>query len=123
MDDAIDTAFPANPASLRLAREAVADFDDVDEETAAALKVIVTELLSNAIQHGGSETDVRLSVERRGDLVRVVVTDRGRGFTAQYGKHDRVGGGGLALIQAVASRFGVTRACGETEAWAEIDLA
>ena len=108
---------------MRLAREAVASFDDVDEETAGALKIIVTELLSNAIQHGESDTEVRLLLERRGDVVRVVVTDGGRGFTSQYDKHDRVGGGGLALIQAVASRFGVTRAHGETQAWAEIDLA
>ena len=76
-------------------------------------------MLGNAILHGdtGPDAEVRLYVEKRPKLVRVVVSGRGRGFVAHYEKQDRVGGAGLALIQAVSSRFGVTRAQGQTQAW------
>jgi anti-sigma regulatory factor (Ser/Thr protein kinase) len=129
MGDLIDTQLPAAAASVREARAALICFDELDEEAFAAVQIIVSELFSNAILHGqlGADDQVRLRVLRLPDRVRVEVSDPGRGFTTRSEAglvqgDDRVGGIGLGIVQAIASRFGIHRNQGLTTSWAELDL-
>jgi signal transduction histidine kinase len=71
----------------------------------------VGNLLANAIEHGGAR--VAVSVAQRGDLVRVEVSDDGRGLPAPVAELSRRGrrargahGHGLAIATAVAEAHG-----------------
>ena len=88
------------------------------------LRLLVTELLTNSVSHAcASEDWIALDVELLTDAVRVVVSDRGPGFTPDPSPKphlDRPGGWGLCLVDRLADRWGVDRA-GETAVWFEID--
>jgi anti-sigma regulatory factor (Ser/Thr protein kinase) len=82
----------------------------------------VTELVSNAVRHGGAgkEAQVVLHLALAPRCVRVEVCDRGAGFEpgrpTPYGE----GGYGLFLVDELASRWGVAHDDG-TCAWFELD--
>lgn len=84
--------------------------------------LLVSELVTNAVQHScapaGSPVDLSLQV-RRG-VVRVEVTDRGRGFSPRPRPPDRRSGGyGLQLVKRASARWGVDRR-GGTRVWFEL---
>ena len=89
-------------------------------------ELLVTELVTNAVRHGGlsSEDMIDLSLHVRSDVIRVEVAEGGPGFdpaTALQPDREAVGGWGLMLVSRVASRWGVTRGTPNV-AWFEIDL-
>jgi anti-sigma regulatory factor (Ser/Thr protein kinase) len=88
------------------------------------LRLLVTELLTNSVRHACASGDwIALDVEVLTDAVRVVVSDRGPGFTPDPSPKpylDRPGGWGLYLVDRLADRWGVERA-GKTAVWFEID--
>ena len=89
----------------------------------ASVHLLVTELVSNAVRHGGAgESDppiMHLAVAP--GCVRVEVCDTGPGFEpgrpAPYGE----GGYGLFLVDSVASRWGVELEDGACCVWFEFD--
>jgi signal transduction histidine kinase len=89
----------------------------------ASVELLTTELVSNAVRHGGAKDGhvllLRLAVAE--GCVRVEVTDGGAGFEpgppTPYGE----GGYGLFLVDEVSSRWGVVREQG-TCAWFELDI-
>lgn len=96
----------------------------LDEDQLGELRLLVTELLTNSVRHGASDSDwITLDVEIYANSVRVVVTDPGPGFEVE-GKPrphpDRPGGWGLCLIDSMADRWGVD-AADETAVWFEVD--
>jgi anti-sigma regulatory factor (Ser/Thr protein kinase) len=108
---------PGLPQSVSAARRLVVrtlrEWDlDALEATAALL---VTELATNAVLHARS--DLRVQVERRGEVVRVGVSDaspagpqrRRHGVEAPTGR-------GLGLVQLLAADWG-TEACGQGSSW------
>jgi anti-sigma regulatory factor (Ser/Thr protein kinase) len=110
----------------RWARRAIEQHftDAVDEERLASVELLTTELVSNAVRHGGAtdgETIV-LHLAVAPGCVRVEVCDRGPSFKpgrpTPYGE----GGYGLFLVSEVSSRWGVSREDG-TCAWFELDAA
>ena len=112
------------PASARRA------LDDVDltlaEEDRESVRLIVSELVTNAVLHGGcgSEAPVRLRIDRRPSSVRMEVVDEGEGFTpvprvaADRGERGR----GLLIVERLAQRWGVDTGRGTT-VWAELALS
>lgn len=94
----------------------------IDPAALASVELLTTELVSNAVRHGGTGDGevVLLRLSLAGGCVRVEVTDNGSGFEpgppAPYGE----GGYGLFLVDEVSSRWGVKRESG-TCAWFEID--
>jgi anti-sigma regulatory factor (Ser/Thr protein kinase) len=96
----------------------------VDERELNELRLLVTELLTNSVRHGGPEQEwIMLDVEIYANAVRCVVTDRGPGFqpTPTPQPHlDRPGGWGLCLVDHLADRWGVERHQG-TSVWFEVD--
>ena len=100
---------------------------------------VLTNLLDNALRHGGG--DVTVGVERRDGFVRISVADRGDGLPADFLPHaferfsradparGRGGSGlGLSIVETIAVAHGGdagtrNRAEGGTETWVRIPLA
>jgi anti-sigma regulatory factor (Ser/Thr protein kinase) len=85
---------------------------------------MVSELVSNAIRHGGGDAEgrVTLRVEATPTKMRVEVSDEGTGFDPRRLRprpSHSVGGYGLEIIAALAHRWGVAR--DPTRVWFEID--
>ena len=90
------------------------------------LRLLVSELVANAIKHGGdAEASILLSVEQVGTTLSVAVEDTGPLFTpapTERPAQDATSGRGLYLLTALADRWGVERRHGN-RAWFELDLA
>ncbi|MGH2838076.1 MAG: ATP-binding protein [Thermoleophilaceae bacterium] len=74
------------------------------------LRLLVTELVTNGVRHGSERGPVTVVVLVGDELVRVEVSDCGRGFTppeAPMPHADGTGGWGLQLVDRVASSWGV----------------
>lgn len=96
-----------------LARAAVNGFlrgADMQSTTLATLTLLVSEIVTNAVIHPdvapADKIDLYARVAR--GLVRVEVTNRGRGFTPTPRDPAQIGGGyGLYLLDKASSRWGV----------------
>ena len=88
------------------------------------VSLLVTELVTNAVRHGGAATDRPLQVEfrRQADRIRVEVVDLGIEFEPPPtpSKGDSSGGWGLFLVDQIAERWGVTTARAGTCVWFEM---
>jgi len=90
----------------------------LDPRTADAVRLAVSELVSNAVMHGTGRIAVGLGMDAEG--VHVVVSDGGAGFSPSGDPSmpppDAHGGRGLALVSMISVRWGV--APGDpTEVW------
>jgi anti-sigma regulatory factor (Ser/Thr protein kinase) len=95
------------------------------ESERGALRLLVSELVTNSIRHvTGSEQPVELAVRVGARTVRVEVRDGGAGFEPADNPEPRGadGGFGLFLVERMASRWGVETDEG-TRVWFELDLA
>jgi anti-anti-sigma factor len=119
---------PAAPARARAElREALAQ--RLDETDRAALTLITSELVTNAVIHSGQEAGktVGLRITTYEHRVRVEVTDGGSGFDVGAlppGPRD-YGGHGLVVVEGLSSRWGTTRTGAEGGfcVWFEYDFA
>jgi anti-sigma regulatory factor (Ser/Thr protein kinase) len=112
------------PARARQAVERFADL--VGEERLADLRLLTSELVSNAVKYGGEGT-LLLHVRQAEERLRVEVVDQGTGFHAQETADARdrddlelVGGWGLPIVQALSSAWGSFE--GSTHVWFEFDV-
>lgn len=99
---------PSAPSSPGAARRVVERLGDaVDPETLANLRLLVSEVVTNAVEHVGGEEPISLEVSVRDGTVRVEVTDSGGGF-AYRGRQagDPQGSGwGLHFVDRLAERW------------------
>jgi Histidine kinase-like ATPase domain len=95
----------------------------VDPAAFGHLRLLVTELVSNAVRHGTRETyaPIELSVVAAPHRVRAEVIDRGSGFTppARSEGDDQASGWGLHLVEQLSDRWGLQQN-GRTVVWFEI---
>jgi two-component sensor histidine kinase len=71
------------------------------------MDLVFTELISNAVRHGGGLREARLA--NTGDHLRLVAADNDpRSPALRPRRADRPNGRGMHLIQIVADRWGVT---------------
>jgi anti-sigma regulatory factor (Ser/Thr protein kinase) len=81
----------------------------------------VSELATNAIRHARSP--FRVCVSRSDRAVCVSVEDLGAGLPREIGQSiDGVSGRGIALVSALAQRWGVVRGDEGKTVWAELAL-
>ncbi|MDQ3739848.1 MAG: ATP-binding protein [Actinomycetota bacterium] len=85
------------------------------------LRLVVSELVTNAVVHGAGPTlDLRLRAD--GPVVTGEVVDQGDGFEhPPLPTPDAPGGRGLAIVGALTRTWGIER--GSTHVWFELDVA
>jgi anti-sigma regulatory factor (Ser/Thr protein kinase) len=125
--DLLTIELPREPTAPGRARQAVERFADlVGDDRLADLRLLTSELVSNAVKYGGEGT-VLLHVRQADDRLRVEVVDQGTGFQAQQTADARdradlelVGGWGLPIVQTLSSAWGSFE--GSTHVWFEFDV-
>ncbi len=88
-----------------------------------SLALLLSEMVNNAVQHGGADEDERIQVRlswpsRR---LRVEVLDPGTNRRESIERVTREGGWGLVLVDSIADRWGLESAPeGGSVAWFEL---
>lgn len=120
----LDITLPPRPESIRRARHLV---DQLTSWCADGLRttaaLLTSELASNAVLHAQTPFTVTASVG--GNVVRVAVSDTGRGLerpTLRAGDPTARGGWGLTMVDAASSRWGIDGDGRSTTIWFELDV-
>lgn len=120
----LDLRIPAEPNAAAEARDTVrAALVRVRPEVCEDVRLLVSELVTNSLRHGGlrPQDEVRIHVRATPEAVRVEVADHGRGFDpAGVSGPGDAGGYGLFLVKRIASRWGVEPTDG-VNVWFELD--
>jgi anti-sigma regulatory factor (Ser/Thr protein kinase) len=118
----VSRRLPSVPESVRVARSLADSIaHQADPERVDDLRLIISELATNVVQHAGSDSlEVRLEAD--GGRARVEIIDRGPGFTSvPPGDPAEPRGRGLPIVRAIADAWGV-ETNDETIVWAEVTL-
>jgi anti-sigma regulatory factor (Ser/Thr protein kinase) len=106
----LSVSLPSVSSSIYAARravDAVLDGDASDEFT-FALRLVVSELMTNAIIHGSPGEQIRLDLALHRDHAHVSVCNQGAPLDMAKLRRARPGGGrGLEIVAAVAERWGI----------------
>jgi anti-sigma regulatory factor (Ser/Thr protein kinase) len=115
---------PLAPSLARAALEGFTEHIEIEPEEFDTLRLLVSELVSNAVLHSDAPSASAIVLRARTvgrETVRVEVIDRGTVFTVSPRDPSRpTGGYGLFLVARQASRWGVDDAPGTTRVWFEI---
>lgn len=87
-----------------------------------AARLIVSELVSNALRHAPGPTSYPLRVQRRGPSVRLYVADSSAAAPTILAPDERAAHGrGMQMIAAVASAWGVEQQAAGKQVWVDVD--
>jgi anti-sigma regulatory factor (Ser/Thr protein kinase) len=115
----------AIPTAVGEARRWVASVagDLLGPEQAENLRLIISELVTNALRHGDSSESIDLAVTPKQQFLCVQVTDDGPGLVPRPRalETDDHGGFGLFFVEQLTRRWGVTRENRRTRVWFELD--
>jgi anti-sigma regulatory factor (Ser/Thr protein kinase) len=97
----------------------------LDPDKAESLRLVVSELVTNALRHGAEGERIDLAVTPKPEFLCVQVTDDGPGLAPRPRALDTVdeGGFGLFFVEQLTRRWGVTREDKRTRVWFELDYA
>ncbi|WP_399884887.1 SpoIIE family protein phosphatase [Streptomyces sp. BBFR51] len=122
-------------AAREMVRAALADWsalglpgtEQLTEHLAADALVVVSELVTNAVVHAGTDVEVTCRVEETGTLV-VEATDHHPSRAPSGGDHETPHelpeyGRGLRLVAALAEAWGITYRPGTKTVWARLPAA
>jgi anti-sigma regulatory factor (Ser/Thr protein kinase) len=111
--------------SVPQARERVVELAEpfVERSRIGDLRLVISEVITNAVRHGGSG-DVLIGVMPKQGYLCVQVTDTGDGFAPRPRafQPDDDGGFGLFLVERLTRRWGLTRENENTRVWFEFDF-
>ena len=93
--------------------------DDVGEN----LRLVISEIVTNALRHGASGRSIDLAVTPKAEFLCVQVTDDGPGLVPRPRalEPEEDGGYGLFFVEQLTRRWGVTRENRRTRVWFELD--
>jgi two-component sensor histidine kinase len=115
----------ARPAAVSEARSWIGAVTRglLDPDQAQSLRLIVSELVTNALRHGAEGEPIDLAVTPKPEFLCVQVTDDGPGLAPRPRALDteEEGGFGLYFVEQLARRWGVTRENRRTRVWFELD--
>ena len=116
-----EMTLPRAPKAAGAARRAVADHfaRDLDSELLASAQLLVSELVTNAVVYGQGTITLRAQLDT--DRLLVEVIDEGKGFERQARRQpfNELRGRGLAIVDAIASHWGIHD--GTTHVWFELE--
>ena len=115
--------FPATASSVHAARTFVTSVlitEPVSADSISTLRLVVSELVSNAVQHGNHDDGVEVAIDLMDDVwLRVVVTSGGEppfaiSDLAQWNiaSPDAASGRGLGIVRSLADEVSCTAADG-----------
>jgi anti-sigma regulatory factor (Ser/Thr protein kinase) len=114
---------PRDRTGFTMARAVIQEYltGDATQDEVSDVRLIMSELVTNAVMHGQGPITLRLTVE--GELIRGEVVDEGGGFEREIRERgsDAIGGRGLLLVASLAHRWGVHD--GSSHIWFELDRA
>ena len=90
------------------------------EERSQDARLIVSELVSNAIVHAGTEIELNVVLER--DAIRIEVTDLGAGLPKSDDPVKETSGRGLPIVEALSCGWGVVEHGAGKTVWCELTL-
>lgn len=113
----------SDPSAAAAARDVLRQrFSSLPATVLEDVLLLVTELVANAVRHGGGPVTLRLSSTDH--YLRIEVTDASPTPPQPLpGSLEAESGRGLLIVDVLASRWGTTRAVGPGKAvWFELDL-
>ena len=117
---------PPEPSSVTAARRLAVDLagGHFSDEQLPKFELVVSEVVGNAVRHGGVDDDIRFAMTPKDGYLCVQVTDSGPGFVPRPGATavDDNGGFGLFLVERLTRRWGITREGEKTRVWFELDF-
>lgn len=121
--DGISVSLPRRAESVAAGRAAVDGFREPAGEQWETLRLLVSEVLANAVLHGQGES-MRLVARIEDRTCRVAVIDSGHGFHAEATRPAPTapGGRGLFLLDALSKDWGVAEGA-STHVWFELELS
>jgi anti-sigma regulatory factor (Ser/Thr protein kinase) len=94
--------------------------DQVSERTLENARLLVSELVANAIEHVREKGEIELRVSLARGILRVEVLDRGPGFIPRQRSPDSDRGWGLQYVDRLATSWGVDREDERSRVWFEL---
>lgn len=124
LQQVLDRTYAPDPSSAGSARRDLRTTlqDTVGRDALDVVELLTSELVSNVIEH--ARTPARVTAVVTGARLRVSVTDEGPGIpTRQLDvSPQRIGGRGLALVDALSAGWGVGPADVGKTVWFELDV-
>lgn len=120
MAQELEITLDSQPESVARARQVTTQvIDGLDEQTLEDIRLIVSELVTNAVKHGPDGL-VKVRLRRDGNMIRGEVEDEG---TTPFGlrrgpRRGPAGGLGLHLVEMLSDRWGVD--AGSARVWFEL---
>jgi anti-sigma regulatory factor (Ser/Thr protein kinase) len=118
---------PAHPGAVAEARRWVASVaeDHLERGQAENLRLVISEIVTNALRHGSDGERIDLAVTPKPEFLCVQVTDDGPGLVPRPRalETEAEGGFGLFFVEQLTRRWGVTRENKRTRVWFELDYA
>ncbi len=116
---------PHEPDSIPAARRVLRRLEGhVDELTLRNARLLVSELVTNAVRHVPADEgdQIELVVDRDERRVRIEVADRGPGFdpSPRRRSSEATSGWGLRILDQIAQRWGLETGPG-ARVWFELD--
>ena len=98
------------------ARRALAPLlDTLDQQAATAVRLVVSELVTNSVRHAaaGDGASIELEASADNDRIRLTVRDWGHGFDpAGSSEPGAAGGWGLQVVDRLVDRWWIDVGCG-----------
>ncbi len=97
--------------------------DLLEAEQADNLRLVISEVVTNALRHGAPGRRIDVAVTRKPKFLCVQVTDDGPGLAPRPRalETETEGGYGLYFVEQLTRRWGVTRENRRTRVWFELD--
>lgn len=112
----MDIEIRADETAPRLTRARLSEIEASLGHRSPDVKLIVSELVTNAVRHAGSTEKVRVRVKANSERIRLEVVDDGPGFPPAAARGD---GMGLTIIERLADDWGVD-VDGKCTVWVEL---
>ena len=117
----LDLRLPASEQAPEIARRGVVErfAGELDPRQLEDARLLTSELVTNAVVHGRGPVGLTALLDE--DRLMIEVVDQGDGVERAVREHgvDAVGGNGLNIVDALASRWGIQ--AGNSHVWFELE--